>query len=55
MLKEHYGEHTFRRALEIVEKFEGDRYLETNEKRIIKKLKDDIFKNNDEQAALFLH
>ena len=47
-MKENYGEHKFRKALNIIENFNGDRYLEQNEKKITKKLMDEIFRNNED-------
>ena len=47
-MKENYGEHKFKKALSIIEGFSGDRYLEQNEKKLIKQLMDEIFKNNED-------
>ena len=48
LLKDSYGEHKFKRAVQIVEKFDGDRYLERNEKRLIKLLMEEVFKSNED-------
>ena len=48
LMKENYGEHKFKKALSIIEEFSGDRYLEQNEKKLIKQLMDEIFKNNED-------
>ena len=55
LLKENYGEHKFKKALSIIENFNGDRYLEHNEKKLTKMLVDEIFRNNEDQAQMFLH
>ncbi len=35
LLKESYGEMRFRRAMQVIEEFQGDIYHEANEKRIL--------------------
>ena len=46
-MKDNYGEHKFKRGMSIIESFDGDRYLEKNEKKLIKRLMDEIFRNNE--------
>jgi len=53
LLKESYGEARFKKALEVMEKFEGDRFVDSS--KLIQALVRETFTNNEEQARGFLH
>jgi hypothetical protein len=55
LLKESYGEAKFKRAVQIIEEFQGDIFSERNEKKLISKLVKEIFKTSESEAQNFLH
>jgi len=49
LLKENYGEVKFKRAIQIIEDFPGDIYLESNERKLLTKLRE-LFGGQDSAA-----
>ena len=45
-----FSEHTFIKAKQLYQSFEGDVYLEKNERKLLKQLKETVF-NDDESEA----